>query len=175
MTFSAVVGRSLKTLTVVLLLAHTPARAGIEVYDSNKQLVGALMDIHPMQDAKPGQQVKVMAPELDRLMTIDVATGDLVTPSGTTVWFSDPRCTGTAYADSTLFYGIGRLGGVYYTGVSQAPAKVRVFSYLRIAPDGTASCTTQRFGIVVVGVPAQAFKELNIQLPIKLPMWFLYE
>ena len=163
-----------KVLVAALILTQTPAWADIEVYDSAKQLVGALMDIHPGQGVKPNQQVKVMVPELDRLMTIDVATGDLVTAAGTSVWFSDPRCSGTPYVDSTLFYSIGRLSGIYYTGASQEPVKVRVFSSLRVEADGTVSCTTQRLGTAVVGVPALAFKELSIHLPVKLPMWFLY-
>jgi hypothetical protein len=176
MPLSTLIGRSLKTLAAVLLLAQTtPARADIDVYDSGKQFLGSLMDIHSMTDVKAGgQQIKVMLSEISRMLIIDAATGSLVTPAGTSIWYRDRRCIGAPFVDRGLFYAVGKFDG-YYTGVSQEPVKIQAWSQLKLDACGHVTCTAFSAGNVVLAVPALEFKELPVQFPVKLPMWFVYE
>jgi hypothetical protein len=175
MTLASLVGRSLKILAAALLLAQTPAWADVDVYDSGKQFVGSLMDIHSMTDTKPGgQQIKVMLPDISRILIIDAATGGLVTPDGTAIWYTDRRCIGAPFVDRGLFYAVGKFDA-YYTGVSQAPVKILASSQLKLDAFGRPTCTALLTPTVLLAVPALQFKEFPVQFPVKLPMWFVYE
>ena len=132
------------------------------------------MDIHAMTDVKAGQQIKVMLPELSRILIIDSSTGSLVTPEGTAIWYANRGCIGAPFVDRGLFYAVGKFE-VYYTGVSQPPVQFKAWSQLKRDPYGRLTCYTFGTANVVLAVPALAFKELPVQFPVKLPIWFLYE
>jgi hypothetical protein len=175
---------SLITLAGAVLFTQSPSWASVEIYDSQKQYLGALMDVHTFPAVSKGligtknvqnvTQVKVMVPKLGRFLTIDATTGDFVSPDAS-LWFLERRCQGESYVDNALFYSIGSFKKGFITGLQTSPMPITPVSRLTIDASGTATCTTLLRAPTVWVVPSFQMDSLPFEFPIMLPLEFEYD
>ena len=130
------------------------------------------MDIHTESLPKGmATDVKLFVPSLSRYVVIDNCTGDIVSPQAA-VYFAQGNCRGEAFVDNTLFYSLGKVGQLYYTGQDQTPRFRKMFSILVVDAKGNEMCIGGGEPMKMVVVPAQVLKELPFSMPLALPLFF---